>query len=214
MEAGKNNITDKIQWMSNILKNDLFWHGVRNTIARLGIDIMPYYWEIGSTNIEPPQIRDDASKYQLSVFNEEELTYAQSNIIGIEHKDLIGDLRNGDTCLGIKKEGKIAIYSFIRHKDFNFRGRQFSIEPQEGYVHNTYTFEEFRGLNLAPYLRYQSYQYLKEKGTITYYSISEYLNKPTLKYKKKLSVRPLKLYLSLILFNRWSFNFELKSYKH
>ena len=212
MEAGKQNFSDRIKWIKNILRNGLFWQGIRNRLAKIGIDIMPYYWEIGSINIDPPKLRDDATKYHLSVFGEEEITFAKQNIIGIDHKDLIQDLRDGDTCLGIKKDGKIAIYSYVKHGDFTIRGRHFSLKPNEGYVHNTYTFEEFRGLNLAPYLRFQSYKHLKSKGIDTYYSISEYLNKPTLRYKQKLSVKPLKLYLSVILFKKLSYNFTLKSY--
>ncbi len=212
MEVGKKNLFYKIKWISNIIKNGLFLHGIRNTLAKIGFDFMPYFWEVGSIDIEPPRIRDDESKYQLSVFGAEELTFVKNNVIGITHKDLMNDLKNGDTCLGIKYEDKISVYSFIKHETFYIRGRKFVIKPSEGYVHNTYTFEAFRGRNLAPYLRYQSYEYLKAKGIDTYYSISEYFNKPTLKYKQKLKIKPLKLYLSVILFKRWVFNFTLKSY--
>lgn len=211
MEVGKKK-SYKIIWIYNIIKNGLFWHGIRNNLAKIGFDFMPYFWEIGSIDIEPPRIRDDESKYQLSIFGEEEITFIKNNVIGIAHKDLMNDLKNGDTCLGIKNEEEISAYSFIKHQTFSFRGRKFEIKPLEGYVHNTYTFEAFRGRNLAPYLRYQSYEHLKAKGIDKYYSISEYFNKPTLKYKKKLNIKPQKLYLSVILFKRWVFNFTLKSY--
>ena len=213
MEKSKKGFLDRISSISTLTKNGLFLHGLRNNLARLGIDLMPYYWEIGSTDIETPKIRDDESLYKVSFFDVEELTYVKQNIIGIGHKNLIADLQSGDICLGIKKNEKIAIYSFIRSRDFEFRGRQFKIKPNEGYVCNTYTFEDFRGKNLAPYLRCQSYKLLKEKGIDTYYSISEYLNTPTLRYKRKLNVKPIQLFLSVILFKRWQFNFTLKNYK-
>ncbi len=212
MEKRDKGIRYKIKWFLNIIKNGLFLHGIRNTFAKIGLDFMPYYWELGSINIEPPQIRDDNSKYELSVFGVKEITYIKNNVIGIDHKDLMSDLNNGSTCLGIKYNGEIAIYSFIKHQTFLFRDREFIINPTESYVHNTYTFENYRGRNLAPYLRYQSYQYFKDKGITKYYSISEYFNKPTLRYKRKLNVKPLKLYLSVILFKKWSFNFTLKTY--
>jgi hypothetical protein len=212
MEVGKKKSFHKITWISKIIKNGLFWHGIRNTFAKIGFDFMPYFWEIGSIDIEPPRIRGDESKYQLSVFGEEEITFIKNNIIGIAHKDLMNDLKSGDTCLGIKNDGEISVYSFIKHQNFSIRGREFVIKPSEGYVHNTYTFEAFRGKNLAPYLRYQCYEYLKDKGIDKYYSMSEYFNKPTLRYKQKLNVKPQKLYLSVILFKRWEFNFTLKSY--
>ena len=213
MEKDQKGISYLTKWITQIIINGLFWQGVRNNLAKIGLDFMPYYWELGCTNIKPPQIRDDISKYQLSIFGEEEISVINQNVIGIGHKDLLSDLRNGDVCLGMKKEGRIAIYSFIKLRSFDFRGRSFEIKPVEGYVFNTYTFEDFRGKNLAPYLRYQSYEYFKDKGIERYYSISEYFNKPTLRYKKKLNVSPLKLYLSLILFKRWTMNFKLKTYR-
>lgn len=212
MERGKKGIVSKLKWIYTLTKNGLFLHGIRNNLAKIGLDFMPYYWEFGSTDIEPPKIRDDESKYELSIFGEDEIKFIKSNVIGIEHKDLMSDLKNGDVCLGIKNEGKIAIYSFLRSHDFDFRGRWFKMKSSEGYIHNTYAFEDFRGKNLASYLRYQSYKYLKEKGIDKYYSISEYFNKPTLRYKQKLNVRPIKLYLSVILFKTWTFNFTLKKY--
>jgi len=212
MEAGKKNLFYKIKWFFNIVENGLFWHGIRNTMAKIGLDFMPYYWEIGSIDIEAPKIRDDKSKYQLSIFEDQEITYIKNNVLGIGHKDLRNDLKNGDTCLGIKYEDEIAVYSFVKHNNFSFRDRNFVLKPSEAYIHNTYTFEAFRGKNLAPYLRYQCYEYFKSKDVKNYYSISEYFNKPTLKYKRKINVKPKKLYLSIVLFKRRVFNFTLKSY--
>lgn len=212
MEKGKNGLVSKLKWFYTLTKNGLFIHGVRNNLAKIGLDFMPYYWEIGSTDIEPPKIRDEESQYKLSVFGKEEITFVKSNIIGIAHKDLMSDIEDGDICLGIKKNGSIAVYSYIKQCAFNFRGRKFEINSSEAYIHNTYTFENFRGKNLAPYLRYQSYKHLKEEGVKKFYSISEYFNKPTLRYKQKLNVRPLALYLSVILFKKWTLNFKLKSY--
>lgn len=212
MEINNKSKNYRIRRLRDILRHGLFWLGVKNNLARIGFDIMPYYWEKGSTLIKPITIRGDESKYEFLTFGEEEITCIESNIIGISHKDLLTDLRNGDICLGLKYEGEIAAYSFIKCKTFDYRGRQFDIKPTDGYVHNTYTFEDFRGNNLAPYLRYKSYEYLKNKGVDSCYSISEYLNKSTLKYKEKLNVHPQKLYLSVILFKKLVLNFTLKSY--
>ena len=212
MEANKKGVFYKIKWICTIINNGLFWHGVRNRFAKIGLDFMPYFWELGSPNIEPPKIRGEDSEYQLSAFSEKEINFIKNNVIGIEHKDLIQDLKNGDTCLGIKYNEIISAYSFVKHQSFSFRGRTFVLRPTEGYVHNTYTFEDFRGKNLAPYLRYQTYEYLKNRDISRYYSISEYFNKSTLRYKQKLDVKPLKLYLSVILFKSLVFNFTLKKY--
>ncbi len=213
MEGNKSGCSYRIHWLSNIIKHGLFWHGVRNNLAKIGLDFMPYYWETGSNNIKPPKIRGDASGYKLSKFGEEDIKYIEKTIIGIEHKDLLSDIKNGDVCLGIKHEKAIAVYTFIKMRPFEFRGRKFDLKPNESYLHSMYTFEDFRGKNLAPFLRYQSYEYLRDMNIEKYYSISEYFNKATLRFKKKLKVEPIMLCLSVILFKKWTFNFTLKTFK-
>ncbi len=88
------------------------------------------------------------------------------------------------------------------------------MKPTESYLHSMYTFEAYRGKNIAPYLRYHSYKLLEEKGITTYLSVSEYFNKSTIKFKKKLKPEPVRLYLSLVLFKKWTMNFTLKRYKY
>ena len=212
MEGHKKGLSYRIKWLSNIIKHGMFWHGVRNNFAKIGLDFMPYYWETGSINIEPPKIRGDATGYKLSEFGKEELKYIKKTIIGIEHKDLLSDVENGDICLGIKYKGEIAVYTLIKLKPFDFRGRRFDLKPNESYLHSMYTFEDYRGKNLAPYLRYQSYKYLKDNNVDKYYSISEYFNKATLRFKRKLKVNPVMLCLSIIAFKKWTFNFKLKTF--
>ena len=212
MEGNKSGLAYRVKWFSNIIKHGLFWHGVRNNLAKVGLDFMPYYWETGSIDIEPPKIRGDANGYELSEFGEDEIRYIKSTILGIGHKDLLSDIKNGDKCLGIKYKGKIAVYTLIKLRPFEFRGRLFDLKSNECYLHSMYTFEDFRGKNLAPYLRYRSYEYLKLNDVDKYYSISEYFNKATLRFKRKLGVYPIKLYLSVKLFKKFTMNFTLKDF--
>jgi hypothetical protein len=101
---------------------------------------------------------------------------------------------------------------FIKCKPFTFIKHFFELKPTESYLNSIYTFEAYRGKNLAPYLRYHSYKLLEEKGITTYLSVSEYFNKSTIRFKKKLNSKPAKLYLSLVLFKRWTMNFTMKDY--
>lgn len=213
MEGDKKGIKYRIKWISNIIKHGLFWHGVRNNLAKLGLDFMPYYWVKEATSlITPPQIRGEDKDFEISTFGETEINYIKNTIIGIEQKDLLSDLKNGEICIGLKNKGVIAAYMFIKSKPFTFRKRYFDLQPRENYLHSMYTFEAYRGKNIAPYLRYHSYNYLKKEGVDTYLSVSEYFNKSTIKFKKKLNSKPVKLYLSLVLFKSWSMNFTVKSY--
>ena len=76
------------------------------------------------------------------------------------------------------------------------------------YVH----WKPYRGKNLAPYLRYKSYEMLKEMGRDKLYSISEYFNSPAVKFKQKLNAKKLKIILFINLFNKFSRCFTVKTY--
>ena len=174
---------------------------------------MPYYWvKEAVTPVNPPEIRGEDKDFEILSFGEAEINHIKNTIIGIEQKDLLTDLKNGEICLGLKNKGKIAAYTFVKCKPFTFRKRKFHLKANECYLHSMYTFEAYRGKNLAPYLRYQTYKYLEDKGINTFYSVSEYFNKSTIRFKKKLNAKPIKLYLSLVLFKRKTINFTLKSF--
>ena len=213
MEGDKNGLSYRIEWISNIISHGLFWHGVRNNLAKIGLDFMPYYWVKEAVDpVNPPQIRGEHEAFKISIFGEEEINYIKNTIICIEQKELIADFKNGEICIGLKHNSDIAAYMFIKRKPFIFRKRSFNLTSSESYLHSMYTFEAYRGMNLAPYLRYHSYKYLEKENVKTYFSVSEYFNKSTIKFKKKLNSEPIKLYLSLVLFKRWTMNFRLKSF--
>lgn len=213
MEGDKKGFSYRLQWISNIIKHGLFWHGVRNNLARIGLDFMPYYWVQEATSaIDPPQIRGTDKNFEISIFGREEIEYIQNTIIGIEEKDLIEDLKNGEICIGLKNKETIAAYMLIKRRPFYFRKRYFNLKPYESYLHSMYTFEAYRGKGIAPYLRYHSYKLLEKEEVTTFYSVSEYFNKSTIKFKKKLNSKPIRLYLNVRLFKRWIWNFTLKKY--
>jgi hypothetical protein len=213
MEGDKTGLSYRIKWLSNIIKHGLFWHGVRNNLAKIGLDLMPYYWVKEATSpITPPKLRGEDTNFEISIFGETEINYIKDTIIGIEQKDLLADLKNGEICIGLKNSGEIAAYMFIKCKPFTFRNRYFNLMDTESYLHSMYTFESYRGKNIAPYLRYQSYKYLEKENIKTYYSVSEYFNKSTIRFKEKLNSKPIKLFLSVVLFSKWSFNYTLKTF--
>ena len=213
MEGDKGGLSYRLKWMSNIIKHGLFWHGVRNNLAKIGIDFMPYYWvKEAISPISPPEIMGVEKDFKITTFGEAEINYIKNTIIGIEQKDLLADLKNGEICIGLKHKNEIAAYMFIKCRPFVFRKRFFDLKTTDSYLHSMYTFEAYRGKNLAPYLRYNSYNYLEKKGITNFYSVSEYFNKSTIRFKKKLNSEPMKLYLSLVMFNYWTLNFILKKY--
>ncbi|MDO5970477.1 GNAT family N-acetyltransferase [Flavivirga aquimarina] len=213
MEVGNTKRFYRIHWLWNILRYGLFMQGLRNRFAKIGIDVMPYYWTLeGAEEFEPPKIKGDDSGFEMSYFGEIELDYIQNKIKGIAHKDLKRYLKEGQICVGLKCYNDIVAYMFIKKNEYRFRGKTFKFEKNEAYLHTMYTFEAFRGRGIAPYLRYQCYKIAKKEGITRTYSISEYFNKSSKKFKKKLCARNTELYISIVLFKKIRKTFLLKKY--
>ncbi len=82
----------------------------------------------------------------------------------------------------------------------------------EAYLFDAFTLREYRGHNIAPFMRYSCYQELSKMGYNTFYSYSDYFNVPAIRFKAKLAARLLRLCLYIRLFNTFSGHWQLKKY--
>jgi len=211
MKIEKNKKISKIDRYWGIIRNGLFLFGLRNQLAKIGIDITPYYWVQEETEpCSEPIIKDDAT-YTVRYLNQEELKKVCNLKPGEDYDKMMEGVEKGQLIIGLETNHKIAAYTFVELNDFDFKGRKFELGPHEAYLLNMWTFHEYRGKNLAPYLRYQTYRLLQEKGLSTKYSITNYLNKSSIKFKNKLNSKHLFLYLSIVLFKRYKWNFKLRN---
>ncbi len=180
----------------NVIKNGMFLFGLKNRLARIGIEIMPYYWvQEEVEDCVEPQIKGADSEFTLRELNFDEVKFISKEIDNLQIDLLEKEYQECPLCLGLEHENEIAAYMFIGFNDVTFKDKLFPIKNNEAYLTSMWTFHAFRGRNLAPYLRYKSYQFLKENGRDTKYSISEYFNKSTIKFKSKLNSKHLRLYI-------------------
>lgn len=212
MKTKENQNTSALKRYYDIVKSGLFLFGLRNRLANIGIDINPYYWvEEEYRRCQVPKIKDDASKYTLKYLTIDEVR-SITRQYNTYSEDIIKGLEKGQLCVGLEYEGEIACYTFIELNDFEIKKQSFKLKPNEAYLLNMWTFQKHRGKNLAPYLRYQTYRILEERGVNTKYSITQYFNKSSIKFKNKLNSKNHYLYLSIVLFKKYMWNFTLKKY--
>lgn len=212
MEIKKNQNVSILKRYYSVVKNGLFLFGLRNRFAAIGIDINPYYWvEEEYERCQTPTIKGDSAKYILKYLNISQIQLITGHF-GSNQEQLLEGVKNGQLCVALEYEGEIACYTFIELKDFVFNGRSFKLKPNEAYLLNMWTFHNYRGKNLAPYLRYQAYRLLEERGINIKYSISQYFNKSSIKFKKKLNSKHHYLCLSIVFFKKIKWNFTLKRY--
>lgn len=202
-----------VKRVRNVIKNGMFLFGLKNRLARIGIEIMPYYWvqeEVIPCDV--PMIKGDVSEYSLKELSFEEVKFISKEIDNMQMDLLEKEFEQCPYCLGLVHNNTIAAYMFMGLKDVVFRDKLFPIKTNEAYLTSMWTFHAYRGRNLAPYLRYKGYEFLREHGRDTKYSISEYFNKSTIKFKNKLNSKHIRLYIYFNLFGKWERHYLLKNY--
>lgn len=196
-----------------LIRNGLFLQGLRFGLAKIGLNIMPYYWvQEEITKAQEPVIKGENKDFHFKTLNQQNITSVLSKIDSINEKKINESLNKGQEMVGLENNGNIAAYMFIELNDFTHQNHVFEIKKHEAYLLNMFTFDEFRGKNLAPYLRYCSYRYLETKHINTKYSISNYFNKSAIRFKQKLNSKHIKLYVYIELFKLVKWHFRLKKY--
>ena len=199
--------------ISNKFKYGLVLQAIRNQLARVGIVITPFYWvQEGMNFTKAPDIKGAITDYKVEFLEAEDLKNISDNIHGYSAALLLSDLEEGNLCLGLKHNNDIASFMWIYLKECSYMSVNISLKNDEAYLTSMYTIESFRGNNLAPYLRYKSYEILKKMGRDKIYSVSEFFNSSAIRYKQKLNAKNLKLVFYIQIFKRLKWSLTLKTY--
>jgi hypothetical protein len=105
---------------------------------------------------------------------------------------MLANLKEGTICLGLKHNGKIVSYTWCNLEVCSFKNWKMKLNSDEAYLYDIRTFESYRGMNLAPYLRYELYKLLVDQGRTRFYSISLLANVSSFKFKEKLGAKRIK----------------------
>jgi hypothetical protein len=185
----------------------------RNWLARTGIEFTPYYWvQEGINPTEAPKIKGSASEYSVEFLKEEDMKLIGENARGYSEKEFLEWLKAGKKCLGLRHNSDIAVFMWIDLDICPFEPIDAPLKSDEAYLADMYTMEPYRGKNLAPYLRYYSYEILNKIRRDKIYSVVEYFNTSAMKYKQKLNPRKIKLVFYLRLFKGKKWSYTVKTY--
>jgi hypothetical protein len=212
--ARKNDEISQFDRIINKFRYGLVLQAIRNKLARVGIEITPYYWfKAGFSDIELPEIKGLFSEYSVEFLDTKDLTLIGERARGYSGKKFLSWLKEGRFCLGLKRHDNIVSFLWINLKECTYVPRQFLLNKDEAYINDLYTIESQRGNNLAPYLVYKSYEILQTMGRDKICSVTEYFNTSAIKYKQKLKIKRLELVLFIRLFKKFHWSVKLKSYK-
>lgn len=187
----------------------------RKVISRTGFMIRPYYvFKEGLFGSNSKDFEVASQSYEISFLTQEdvkELDLIEGRFVAAVNME--DSLKKGHKCLGLKIKGKIAAFTWCRFDMLDFpRTRGITLRENEAYLYDMYVLKDYRGFNIAPLLRYKCYQELAKIGRTVLYSVSDFTNKPALRFKKKLDARiiSLNVYIRIGKNRRW--NVKLKTY--
>jgi hypothetical protein len=194
------------------MRYGLFLRSILLNLSKIGIEIIPYYlFQESKKNAILPEISGDPSEYSLELFGTDRINILGTLNINFNLNESIRFLESGDLCLVLKYRAEIAAFMWTSFNEINYCATHIKIKNNEGWLSAMNTIDSFRGRNLAPFLRYKSYELLNEMGRDVFYSVSEYFNTPAIKFKEKLNAKKLKLILFIRLFKKIRISFTLMS---
>jgi hypothetical protein len=199
----------------NTIRFGLVFQTIRHKLIEHGIEITPYYlMQEGINHVAKiPVIHGNPDEYSFEFLRPEDMKIGAADG-GLPEEKSILLLNTGQKCIGLKHNGEVAAYMWINLNEIDFTSLKIPLKSNEAYLWEMRTLESYKGKNLAPYLRFKSYEILKELNREVLYSVSVCFNTPTIRFKKKLNAKKLKLLLYIQLFNKFHRNFTLKSYKN
>jgi hypothetical protein len=128
--------------------------------------------------------------------------------------EYLNRLDRGCLCLAAKINGQIASYSWCDPTRMSYKNRTLRLKANEAYLFDARTYQEFRGKNIAPYIRHKLYGIMKARGVDTFYSITLLSNTASMRFKRKLDSRPTELSLYVGLFKKCHMHLRLKKLQH
>lgn len=144
--------------------------------------------------------------------SEIEAAYAhpESEDLNVEKRK---NLEDGCLCFGLKYKGDIVAFAWCNLRKCH-EVYPFLLKEDEVYLTGAFTFKAYRGMNLAPFIRKKLSSQLWEMGRTKFYSLTNVFNTPAIKFKNKLKAKPLKIILSIKLFDKYDWKFMMRSPKH
>jgi Acetyltransferase (GNAT) family len=181
-------------------------------LLKIGINFTFFYLVEEGLNLQLlPFNLEEFSEYLVEFLTEDDLL----SICSIPERPydrevLAKRLQNGCRCLVLKSKERIVGYTWFDLSTCGFAAYKFPLKKNEAYLFDAYILMDFRGKQLAPFMRYQCYKELEKLGKTKLYSISETVNKQSINFKKKLNARFIFLGLYVRLFKKLTYFRELR----
>ena len=202
-------------------RTGLSWWGmgcrvIIDTLAKVGIIISPHYLVVeGLDTARLQHLAEGFADYQFGFLAPQDMP-ALANLPGRiwTEKELLTRLQEGQKCFGVKHGGAVVAFTWCSFAPYAFaKQKTLPLGDHEAYLFDAHTVEQYRGIGIAPTLRYRCYQELAKLGRTRCYSITAAFNIPAINFKKKLHAQVLELGLFIELWGHWWWHTRLREYR-
>jgi len=204
-----------IQGIRNDYKNGLVMMKLLHRLSKLGLTFELYYVHTGSESDLKGYERkweQEFAEYETGFVGEEDMREIAGCESWLTEATLVDRLRRGITCFAIKHRGRIIAYLWSAFDVIDDPVYYAELKENEAHLFNAYVDPDYRGIGLAPLMRYQCYKALKARGVDVFYSLCDYFNTPSVRYKQKMNARVQKLGLFVSIGKKYSRNWILREY--
>jgi len=129
-------------------------------------------------------------------------------------KEMAARLDHGDLCLAVVDNDRVVAFTWCNLTWCDYPGYRFRLADDEAYLYDAHTAAAYRGMGVAPFIRYRLYEELALVGRTQLYSFTERFNQAAIRFKQKLNSRIVDTGLFIQLFGRWSVSHCRCHYKH
>lgn len=189
-------------------KRGVPWYGVVlrvsiDAVSKVGLRIEPFdlFLEGLDRGVAPPPPPsfENASISFLSSDDMAELARMPGR--SFSQNDLEARVRSGQLCIGVRHQGRIIGFTWCNLSECRIeKHRLFDLRADEASLFDAYAVEEYRGRDLAPWMRYRCYEEMAKLGRHRCYSVTIIFNTPAIRFKEKLGAEVIGkgLYLDLL----------------
>jgi GNAT superfamily N-acetyltransferase len=180
-----------------------------DVLAKFGIYIQPFYFiQEGLYEGMDREFADRFSDFSFRYLDKRDMKNIASQVErNVPLKQLLSHLEKGRRCFGCLVGDELVAFSWFNLDTCTYPGYNFRLAYDEAYLFDAYTFPQYRGRGIAPYVRYRLYKELEALGRTNLLSVSERYNKPAVQFKLKLKATIKDKGVRLVLFNRWQHTF-------
>lgn len=195
------------------LRFGLVFNELRYLFVKMGIEISPFYWTQENPGLpDSLRLKNGEAGYSFDFFGPEEMKQIAKLTKYHPENMLLSRLDEGKLCYGLLYNGRIAAFTWFDMDECNYKGNRHKLKKDEVYLFDLYTMDNFRGQNLGPYLRYNSYKVLADMGKKNIFSVTQITNSSAIKFKNKVNAKFLWLGVYINFFNKINRTYIIKKF--